>query len=264
MSKNTDYDALAAFATLNPVSAERIAVLEESPARERIYALILARAAETVADERPRRPRRLAIAVVSLALLLAFPALALSGQLGSLFGFANTGSSVETSNLRRASALDLTGARPGTLKLLASRAGVGFYAARTRSGGRCYFLGSPNRSDERELSGGCLNTEASARFPSPAMPIVDMSAFIYRPYASGEEVSRLAGVAADGVAKVEVLGDDCSAIGEAPVIGNVYVDTKVSDKPAVGIEALDNSGKRLYLEKLRFWDKSACTYGNGS
>jgi hypothetical protein len=266
MSQNAYNEALAAFAGLNPVPAERIARLERGPERERTHALIVARRDEPAKHGPRLRRRRAVIAAIALAVVLAVPALALSGQLGSLFGFANEGKSVDTSNLdlQTASALDITGARPGTLKLLASRAGVGIYAARDKSGNLCYFLGPPQRPDERGLGGGCLNAEASARFPSPEQPVIDMTAFVYRPGATGERVTRLAGVAADGVARVQVLGVECGVIAEAQVVANVYVNADVRDQAAVGIQALGDSGERVYLKKLRFWDDSACAPGSAA
>jgi hypothetical protein len=146
------------------------------------------------------------------------------------------------------------------VKLLAARAGIGIYVARDGRGDLCYFAGPPNRNSlgERGLSGGCLNAAASQQFPSPAHPVIDMSAFVYRPGAIGEEVRRLAGIAADGVAKVEVLGLDCQIVTEAPVADNVYASSDLPKTDAVAIRGLDENGKRVFLFKMRFWDKSAC------
>jgi hypothetical protein len=33
--------------------------------------------------------------------------------------------------------------------------------------------------------------------------------------------------------------------------------------PAVAIEAIDQDGKPVFLDKLRFWDKSACATSGG-
>jgi hypothetical protein len=90
-----------------------------------------------------------------------------------------------------------------------------------------------------------------------------MTLFEYRPGTVGEEVGRLAGVAADGVAKMEVLGMDCQVITEAPVIDNVYLTTDVPKKPAAAIVGLDATDKRVYLDKLRFWDQSSCATNGG-
>ena len=262
---NHAHQALELFAALNPVPATHLTALAEAAERERTYALILSRRNEAPRlDLRHARLRPAALATVAVV-ALALPALALSGQLGSLFRFSNPGSAVDTTSLdlNTASALQITGTDAGTLKLLASRDGVGIYAARTANGGVCYFSGAPDQPDERGLGGGCLNAEASARFPSLEQPVVDMTGFMYKPRAMGETVIRLAGVAADGVAKVQVLGLGCQVIAAAPVVDNVYVNANVPDTPAVGIEAIGNNGRRVYLEKLRFWRASSCVSSSG-
>jgi len=264
--KTTDntLDPLAVLADANPYPPDRIAALERAPQRERTWALILARCGE----QRGARsslakltPRRVAIAA-AVVIALAVPSLALSSQLGSLLGFSNRGTSVDKRkiDLNAASALDTTGASKGTVKLLSARAGIGIYVARDDRGNLCYFAGPPNRNrlGERGLSGGCLNAAASRQFPSPAEPVIDMSAFTYRPGAVGEEVRRLAGIAADGVAKVQVLGLDCQVVTEAPVADNVYAGSDLPEIPAVAIRGLDENGKQVFLYKMRFWDKSVC------
>ena len=257
-------DPIKLVAAVNPLPAAAVAGLDDAPEcaiiRARVDAGRAAKPARAEFRHSSLRPVALAIAV---AVILAVPALALSGALGDLFGFSNQGTPVDESSidLNSASALKVTGVAPGTVKLLASRDGVGIYAAGSVDGNLCYFLGGPQRPDENGLSGGCLNASASARFPSPAQPVVDMTAFVYKPGADGETITRLAGVAADGVAKVQVLGVDCQVIATTPVNDNVYVDSSVPDFPAVAIRALDDNGKQVYLEKLRFWDKSACAAG---
>jgi hypothetical protein len=251
-------DPIKLLAAANPLSEDGVAALAEGMERELIRARIDAR-------RRPAPPRylrrssRVAAIAGAVAVLLAIPALALSGVLGGAFDFSNNGQTVPQSGigLTSAKALDLTGVKAGTLKLLAARQGVGIYAARSTSGNLCYFVGAP-KPDSRGLGGGCLNATASAAFPSPAQPLIDMSGFMYTPGAHGETVRRLAGIAADGVATIQLLDRACQPITEAPVRDNVYIDANVPDTPAVAIRALDGSGKRVYLEKLRFWTESSC------
>jgi hypothetical protein len=248
--------SLDAFAALNPVPSSELPALERAPERARTLSLINAHRN----GRATRTPIRLRAAVAGIALTaMIVPALAFSGQLRSLFGFTNQGNSVDTRalDLRTATALDTAGAT-GSVKLLASRAGIGLYLAHGEGGKLCLFVGPPNGPDERGLSGGCMNAAASASFPSPALPIIDMSAFFYKPRAVGEGISRLAGVAADGVAKIQIVGLDCQVIAEAPVMDNIYARTDLPETPAVAIVGLSHDGKRVYLNKLRFWDKSAC------
>lgn len=238
-------DVLEAVAALNPYPD--LAALENPPERDRAFARVLARR-----GERARLlPRRAAVAAIVLAMALALPALAISGRLGSIFGFSNAGKRVARVDLRSASALDLAGA--GKVRLLATRDGIGVYTATGAGGERCFFIGPPRMPDRRGLGGGCLNAQASARFPSREEPVVDLSAFVYVPYSKDEQVRRLAGVAADGVATVEVLGSDCTVIARTPVQDNVYATADVPAEPAAGIRALDRNGATVYLMKLRFW-----------
>jgi hypothetical protein len=251
-------DPIELFAALNPLPAGEVEALERSPERERTLALINARRSESV-KKAGIGARRVALVAIAFALVLAVPALALSGQLSSLFGFSNQGGSVHEIDLRAASALDLTGAKPGTLKLLGSRGGVGIYFARDKGGDRCYFLGPPSGHLDRVLSGGCLNATASRSFPSPEQPLINMSAYVYpvSPSTPYEGITRLAGVAADGVTKVQALGLDCRVVAGATVLDNIYVGD-VPRVPAVAIQALDLNGRRIFLDKLRSWDRSAC------
>ena len=262
-TKNT-LDPFAVLADANPYPPDRIAALERAPERELTWALILARSDEQPGVQRSLAkptPRRAAIAA-AVVIALAVPSLALSSQLGSLLGFSNRGKSVDKSkiDLRAASALDITGPSKGTVKLLAARAGIGIYVARDGAGNPCYFVGPPNQNSlgERGLSGGCLNAAASKQFPSPAEPVIDMSTFVYRPGAAGEEVRRLAGIAADGVAKVQVLGLNCQVVTEVLVADNVYAGSDLPQTPVVAIRGLDENGKQVFLSKMRFWDNSAC------
>jgi tRNA (Thr-GGU) A37 N-methylase len=93
--------------------------------------------------------------------------------------------------------------------------------------------------------------------------VIDTTLFAYRPGEVGEQVVRLAGIAADGVAKVQVLGIDCRVVAETPVVDNVYVADDLPSAPAVAIEALDKNGNRVFLDRLRFWDDSACARAAG-
>ena len=249
-------DPIATLSAADPLPRAQLEVLASEAERARTFALIVDRRAAD-SDRMPKRLVRGGIVAAAVAAALLVPALALSG-LGSLFGLSNHGRSVRNAelDLHTASALEQVGARGG-VRLLAARDGVGVYGARGRNGERCHFVGPP-RPDARGLGGGCMNRFASARFPSPEEPLIDLSAFVYRPGTIGEEVHRLAGVAADGVAKVQVLGMSCQVLAEAPVRDNVYVSTDVPADPAAGIVALDHDGARVFVFKLRFWDRSEC------
>ena len=255
----TRSDGLQALAALDPVRAEDASSLTESSERERVYAAVLARARGRPVRSSSRLRWRPLAAAAAVALALAIPALAASGGLRSLFGFSNEGSRVDERDLglHTAAALDAVGAR-GTVTLLAARGGVGIYAARGAGGERCFFVGPPTGEPREDLSGGCMNRQASASFPSPQTPVLDLSAFVYRPGDVGELVRRLQGVAADGVARMQVLGMDCAVVAEASVERNVYVSADVPERPAAAIVGLGDDGRRVYLNRLRFWERSTC------
>jgi hypothetical protein len=206
-----------------------------------------------------RKARRLAILAAGTGVALAVPALAATGELRSLLRFSNSGTKVELANadLFTASALDTTGAT-GTLKLLASRGAIGVYASNDANGNPCYFVGPPNGRLESGLSGGCLNAAASGSFPSPSQPAVDMSAFVYRPGGAGEGITRLAGVAADGVSTIRVIGLDCEVMAEVPVRDNVYAATKLPERPAAGIVGFDEDGTQVFAKRLASWETAGC------
>jgi hypothetical protein len=189
--------------------------------------------------------RRLVMACV-LAISLAAPALALSGVLGSTFGFSNQGTPVRHKNLDTIHSLRATSARPGSFVKLASREGISVYGARSKKGKRLCFYWGPNAG-----TGSCL---APADFPSPALPVWDMSVITGEPPYS---ITHLVGVAADGVASIQVLDRDCQPVATVPVIDNVYIDVLKPMAPKIGlfvgepyIVARDSSGKLIWHRKV--------------
>jgi hypothetical protein len=199
-----------------------------------------------------RLPRRRLIAGVVAAVALAVPAVAFSGELGSLFGFSNQGTPVPQDDLSVVSAArTLTAKTPGRVVQLASRDGWTFYAARTASGHVCYFdeSATPILSGWRAIgSGSCKDTAADADFPSPTRPVFDMSSY-FGMLSSGASIERLAGVAADGVASVQVLAiSDCHVVATAPVIDNVYIADKLPMTPEAVIVARDASGNAVWYQ----------------
>lgn len=253
--RSETFDPIELFARLNPISAQQLDELARGPARELTSARITAR--RDVLSRRTRRlpRRRLAAALMIATVALAVPALAFSGVLDSLFGFSNNGTPVAEDNLSNATALALSGATSGSFVQLAARDGVGIYAARTESGNLCYFTGPMNQSDLKTtgIGGGCMNAAASAKFPSPSQPVVDLSTFEARPpdAIAHPRVHRLAGVAADGVKSVDVLAlADCQIVASAPVIDNVYAADNLPTTAAALIVARDATGNAVWHESV--------------
>lgn len=211
---------------------------------------------------RLRLPRRPLIAAVALAVALAVPALAFSGVLGALFGFSNQGTPVPPSDFSRVSAeLDvikqLTGAPPGTFVQLASRNGWTFYAAQAVNGDTCYFAEPSAQSQSSGVpnanSGSCKNAAGNAEFPSPSQPVFNMSHYV-----NNSSIVTLAGVAADGVASVQVLAaSDCHVVATAPVVGNVYIADNLPLTPEAQIVARDADGNTVWHQAVTAASDSA-------
>jgi hypothetical protein len=190
------------------------------------------------------RPRR-RVLLALLAAAVAVPAVAFAGDIGGLFGFSTQGQSVATSETPFSQASGLNEAMselgfPSTLQLIATRAGVSFYAARRSDGHVCVAVdaapGSPaHKAVACDLGNPSLPDNAG--FPSPERPIIDFSRF-----ANG---TRLAGFAADGIKTVNLLDAAGNVIASAPVDDNVYAD---ANPPAGGtaVEALDADGTVIY------------------
>lgn len=243
-------DPLELFARLDPLSPEALREVSREETFARIAALREAR------TSRGRRlPRRRIVLALVVALALAIPALAFSGALDSLFGFSNHGTAVTRDDRWIVDEVrSTTGEAPSSVVQLASRDGWTFFAARTPNDA-CYFDEPPAGSSSDgvpNLPGGdCKNVAGDSDFPSPARPIFNMSHY-EGPSQSGDmSIITLAGVAADGVASVQVLAlADCHAVVTAPVIGNVYVADDLPLTPESQVVARDAHGKVVWHQAV--------------
>jgi hypothetical protein len=183
--------------------------------------------------------------VAALATAIVVPALAFASDVGNLFGFSASGTAVDVSDTPFAHVSGLSEAMaelgfPSTLRLIASRDGIEFYAARRADGRMCVAVDAAPGSPAHKGVGCDLGNPSLAGepgFPSAARPILDFSRFT--------RGAQLAGFAADGVATVELLDTGGGVIASAPVSDNVYAD---ADPPAggAGVQALDGSGAVVY------------------
>lgn len=247
-------DPIELLARLDPIPPAQLDELAHGPERERTFARICAHR-DALPARTPRMPRRRLAAAVVVAVALAVPALAFSGDLGSLFGFSNQGTPVPQADLSQVSAaLALTGATPGSVVRLASRDGWTFLAAKTPGGDVCYFDESAAQSQSNGIpnvagGGGCKNAAGKGDFPSPALPVFNMSHYFGG--RSDMSIVTLAGVAADGVASVQVLAlSDCRAVATAPVVDNVYVADNLPTVPEAQIVARDASGDVVWHQAV--------------
>lgn len=249
---NDGFDPVELYARLNPLPAMRLDGLADGPVRDSTFARIAALREPSPVRSRNLPKRQLIAAAVGVA-ALALPTLAYSGVLGSLFRLSNHRSSVTQGGLSRVSGFDLSGATHRSLVQLAARDGIGIYAAKTLSGDQCYFVGPAQQSKLKTegLGGGCRSASASKAFPSPAQPVVDTSLFALAPGAPGPSVQRLAGVAADGVASIQLLAlTDCHVVATAPVTNNVYLADNLPMIPEAQIVARDASGNAVWNEAV--------------
>lgn len=254
---NEIVDPIELYGTLNPVSPERQDALADAPERETTLARITARREPPSLGSRRLPKRRLLIAVV-VAVALAVPALAFSGALGSLFAFSNQGTPVTQDDQGVVNEVRMvTGETPSKVVQLASRNGWTFYAARTTSD-VCYFdkpaaqseSGTPDADSNGIGGGSCKNAAGESNFPSPPRPIFNMSHYFGTPN-GGESIGILAGVAADGVAAVQVLAlGDCHVVATAPVIDNVYIADNLPMIPEAQIVARDTNGNAVWHQAV--------------
>jgi hypothetical protein len=184
-------------------------------------------------------PRRIAAAVV-VAAAIGVPATALAGRLGDLLGISNDGTPVPvTSVLPGETKLDAAMHElrlGGTMQSLGTLNGVEFYAARNAGGHFCFAM---VRVDGQFGKGfGCdLNADD---FPSATTQAITFP-----------ELTRLEGVAADGVATVQALDRDGNVLDSTPVENNLFAS--MTDMPAgaaAAIRTLDASGHVTATEKL--------------
>jgi hypothetical protein len=187
------------------------------------------------------RPQRRALPAALAAAVVVVPTIAFAGGIGGLLGFSTEGQPVAASATPFSKVSGLGEATselgfPSTLQLIATRDGISFYAARRADGHVCVAVDAAPGANGHKGVGcdlGDPSLPAKPAFPSPERPIIDFSRF------SGG--ARLMGVAADGVASVDLLDAAGNVIDSAPVIDNVYADAN-PPAGAAAVEALDSRG----------------------
>jgi hypothetical protein len=174
--------------------------------------------------------RRLALAL-AVAATVAVPAVAFAGKLGNLLGITNAGTTVSTSavlpgqtNLDQAMQELKVG---GTMQYLGTLNGAAFYASRNADGNFCLAIDHVDRQYEKGF--GCdLNANG---FPSPTHQVLAFP-----------PVQRLQGVAADGVATVELLDATGNVIAAAAVTNNLFESDLPPTRTPAFIATLDANG----------------------
>jgi hypothetical protein len=86
-------------------------------------------------------------------------------------------------------------------------------------------------------------------FPSPRLPVIDLSSLTARAGDHHPQIAALVGIAADGVARIAVQfvhGPEYTI----PVITNTYIDRQVPQRRARMVTALDSRGRKLFSVPL--------------
>ena len=126
--------------------------------------------------------------------------------------------------------------------VLAVRNGHAFYRLNRTNGTPCYAVGA---ASEIGTPGSIVCPRGG--FPSSGSPLLDLSVYEGARHDQREfSLYRVAGLAADGVARVEFFRPNGTVALTVPVSGNVYATTDVPKGPIVGYGALDKGGKRLW------------------
>jgi hypothetical protein len=186
------------------------------------------------------RPRRIAIAV-TLAAAIAIPATAFAGKLGDLLGITNDGTPVPVNSvLPGETKLDAAMKElkvGGTMQSLGTLNGVAFYATRNADSNFCFAM---VRVDGQFGKGfGCdLNAD---NFPSANVQALTFP-----------DLTRLQGVAADGVATVQALDANGNVLDSTPVEDNLFASaTDLPDGAVAEIRTLDAAGNVTATQQFR-------------
>jgi hypothetical protein len=178
------------------------------------------------------------VAVLSAAAIGVATAGRTTGYAQRYDRLSNEGTPVAVSE-RNANILVGGGGEP-VLNRLGTRGHTTFYLGRGTSGAPCYAVGPVETGGIGVLS--CLRSPAS--FPSPDAPILDMSGISGDPHAHSITYLELSGFAADGVARVGLVGAD-GVLHDAEVQDNIYY----ADLPRFQARALiasDPSGQEIF------------------
>jgi hypothetical protein len=176
------------------------------------------------------RAARRPLLVLAAVAAIAVPTAAFGSGIGGLLGLGDRGTTLPTSSVPEAPGM--TGLDwPTTSQLLGTRDGVSFYASKRADGGFCLAVDVDHNGSGSMLA--CLPPDLVANRPILGVPVFASDA-------------RLAGVAADGVARVALLAADGSEIASAPVVDNLYVDNDLPHVLPASIAAYDAAGNVLY------------------
>lgn len=189
-----------------------------------------------------RRARRPLLVLAAIA-AIAVPAAAFGSQIGGLVGLGGNGTTVSTRDVPESSQPMLGAGMasldwPATSQLLGTRGDTSFYASTRSDGSLCLAVDVDHGGPGSLIT--CLPPDLAATDPVMGEPFAN----------DGTALHRLAGFAADGVARVALVAADGSEIASAPVVDHLYLATDTPDVPAVAVVAYDPSGNAVYRHAL--------------
>jgi hypothetical protein len=107
----------------------------------------------------------------------------------------------------------------GNISVLAVAGGRNFYRFQQQSGNSCFGTGA---SDAAWPVGAIKCRVAAPYFPSPELPVLDLSDVAMQAGDVRPSYVRIEGFAADGVASIGAVDEDGTVTERVPVNGNVY------------------------------------------
>ncbi|HEV8685764.1 MAG TPA: hypothetical protein VGQ84_00675 [Gaiellaceae bacterium] len=202
--------------------------IAEARARSHLRAGIAAEAEQSSLPKRRRRPRRrliLLTALGTLAFVVGTPTFGVGSRLHDLLFQVSTPSEpiTTTESLSPESKwlLEHEGEVDWDSFTRIGAAGpIVYYEIRKQSGERCFGSGRVAMRPEVQ-SLYCPASGRSFAYPSASQPIVDFSSFVLDARTDASRLSVLTGIAADGVARVGVVGTE-GAIHSVAVRENAY------------------------------------------
>jgi hypothetical protein len=134
----------------------------------------------------------------------------------------------------------------GRILIMGRRGGRAFY----RIDAECFATGPASPKVETFSQISCTTA-----FPSAVHPVLDFTIF-HSPGASDERptkliVSRSAGVAADGVAKVALVDEAGDVVAETAVVDNTYIFDPSPPGENLRIAAFSETGERIFEQPKR-------------
>ena len=157
---------------------------------------------------------------------------------GGLDNLSNRGSLVRSLSSRQRETLKRATVDQQTVRLMGRREGLSVFVARSTRGDPCFLVGFGG--DFRFIACGPTKNP----FPSRHLPAIDLSPLSAGPRDRHPRVRAVAGIAADGVARMAVR----FVHGPTYVVrvsANTYLDQDVPQRPARSIVALDRRGRVL-------------------